>query len=453
MNGLEIKYKIIVLILLLILTVYLMKTDKPREEKEEIDVKPSEETPRKIFTIEDPEYWIEKLEEKDLVLMDGKKIQEFNRRNFSRVESLVDLKEHDPIIKKEDLIHLINSISTIPNEERYDKDGNVMDRDYYNLLLSNLNLDSIKDTNIQYGTTINRTFLRTFPTYEPSYRKKGDTQFDRFQETAVYSLEPIIIYSESSDREWYFARMYNYIGWIPKDKIAIGEKEEIFNYIDMEPFIVAIDRQIIIGDILFDMGVRIPLKEEKENSYIILIPEKDENNKFQIKEYEINKFKELNLGYLPYTKENIILQAFKLNGEQYGWGGLNNTRDCSAFMMDIYRTFGIKLPRNTLEQGSKSLGRQYDLNHNMPLERKMEILEELPKVTPLYMPGHTMLYLGKDKDEYYIIHQFAEHYVGNEGTLEKISMMKTAVTPVTIKISSGKTYLENIYLAKEFIIE
>ena len=449
----EIKYKIIVLILLLILTVYLMKTDKPREEKEEIDTKPSEETPKKTFTIEDPEYWIEKLEEKDLVLMDQEKIQEFNRRNFSMVDSLVDLKEHDPIIKKDDLIQLINSISTVPNEERYDKDGNVMDSDYYNILLFNLNLDSIKDTNIQYGITIDRTSIRTFPTYEPSYRKKGDTQFDRFQKTAVYPLEPIIIYSKSSDEEWYFTRMYNYIGWIPKDKIAIGEKEEIFNYIDMETFVVVVDRQITIMDKVFDMGVRIPLKEEKENTYIILIPEKDENNKLQIKEYEINKFKELNLGYLPYTKENIILQAFKLNGEEYGWGGLNNTRDCSAFMMDIYRTFGIKLPRNTLEQGSKSLGRQYDLNHNMPMERKMEILEELPKVTPLYMPGHTMLYLGKDGDEYYIIHQFAEYYVENEGILEKISMMKTAVTPVTIKTDSGKTYLENIYLAKEFIIE
>ena len=328
-----------------------------------------------------------------------------------------------------------------------------MDSDYYNILLFNLNLDSIKDTNIQYGITIDRTSIRTFPTYEPSYRKKGDTQFDRFQKTAVYPLEPIIIYSKSSDEEWYFARMYNYIGWIPKDKIAIGEKEEIFNYIDMETFVVVVDRQITIMDKVFDMGVRIPLKEEKENTYIILIPEKDENNKLQIKEYEINKFKELNLGYLPYTKENIILQAFKLNGEEYGWGGLNNTRDCSAFMMDIYRTFGIKLPRNTLEQGSKSLGRQYDLNHNMPMERKMEILEELPKVTPLYMPGHTMLYLGKDGDEYYIIHQFAEYYVENEGILEKISMMKTAVTPGTIKTDSGKTYLENIYLAKEFIIE
>ncbi len=66
------------------------------------------------------------------------------------------------------------------------------------------------------------------------------------------------------------------------------------------------------------MGVRIPpLKEEREDSYIILFPEGEE---FTIVEKEIPKSKGLSLGYLPYTKENIILQAFKFKGEAYGWG-------------------------------------------------------------------------------------------------------------------------------------
>lgn len=453
MKVLEIKYKIIILILLLVSTIYLIKTNEPRGKKER-DIEPQEKLPKKTLTMEEAGYWIEKLEEKDIVLMDGEKIEEFNTKNFSRVDSLMDLKECKDKIEKEELIQLIKSISSIPEEERYNKNGDIMDKDYYNTLLSNLNLDSIKsDVEIQYGVSIDRTFIRTFPTYEPSYRKKEDTEFDRFQETAVYPWEPIIIYNKSKDGQWYFARMYNYVGWVPADKIAIGDKEEIFNYIDMEPFLVILDRQMTIIDKIFDMGVRIPLKEEKENSYIIFIPYKDENNRLEIVEWEINKFKELHLGYLPYTKENIILQAFKLMGETYGWGGLNNTRDCSAFMMDIYRSFGIKLPRNTLEQGSKSLGIEYDLNHNSTLEEKIALLEDIPPATSLYMPGHTMLYLGKEGDYYYIIHQFADYYEEKEGALEKISVMKTDISPVTIKTSSGKTYLESIYLAKEFIIE
>src|SRR5699024_1832041 len=108
--------------------------------------------------------------------------------------------------------------------------------------------------------------------------------------------------------------------------------------------------------------------EEREDSYIILFPE---GEGFTIGEKEIPKSKGLHLGYLPYTKENIILQAFKFKDESYGWGGLNNTRDCSAFIMDIYRSFGLRLPRNTQDQGAKSLGIGYDLKHIGSLEEKL----------------------------------------------------------------------------------
>lgn len=453
-TGLKIGYKLIILTLLLISTIYLIKTDNSKEKKHIPEELKEESTLERIYTIEDPEYWIGKLQEKHLILMDEEKVEEINHKNFSKVDSLIELSNHNSIIEKEDLVSMINSASSIPKEERYNKEGNIMDKDYYNLLLSNLNLESIENkTAIQYGITIDRTVLRTFPTFDPSYRKKEDTQFDRFQETAIYPCEPVILYSESTDGQWYFGRIYNYMGWIPKENIALGQKEKIFEFINKEPFIVVIDRQTTIGNKLFDMGIRIPLKEEKDNSYIALIPEKDQNNELNIIEKEISKSTKLNLGYLPYTKENIIQQAFKFKDEKYGWGGLNNTRDCSAFIMDIYRTFGIKLPRNTQEQGAKTVGRGYDFNHIKTLEEKIEILEELPIATVLYMPGHTMLYLGKDYEKYYIIHQFAEYYVENNGGLERVPMMKTAVTPVTIKTSSGKTYLESVYLGKEFIIE
>ncbi|MFO7637354.1 MAG: NlpC/P60 family protein [Clostridia bacterium] len=28
-------------------------------------------------------------------------------------------------------------------------------------------------------------------------------------------------------------------------------------------------------------------------------------------------------------------------GEPYGWGGMNNARDCSALVMDVFRTFRL----------------------------------------------------------------------------------------------------------------
>ena len=185
---------------------------------------------------------------------------------------------------------------------------------------SNLNLENIGSVNpIDYGVTVNRTMIRTFPTFEPSYKKKHDIQFDRFMETAIYPWEPLVIYMESKDREWYFGRMYNYMGWIPKIDVALGNKEDIFNYTNKEPFLIVIDKQVFIDNILFDMGVRIPIIKENENSYTILIPLKDKYGNLKVREKEIDISEAFSKGYLPYTKENIIKQGFKFKGEEYGW--------------------------------------------------------------------------------------------------------------------------------------
>lgn len=453
--------KIILILILLVLAIYLIKTDKNGEEikaenpiEEGVKTELEDRGEDKVYTREDPEYWIEKLENKDQIIMGKEEIQEYNKKSLAKVEGLMDIWSHKLSIEKKELASLVNSISILPQDQRYKKDGQIMDKDFYNLLRANLNLDSIKEENpIQYGLTRRRTSIRTFPSHEPSYRKPGDVEFDRFQETAVYPLEPLLVYMESQDGEWYFARIYNYLGWIAKEDLLLGSKEEIEEYINQEKFALVIGKQIQISDGLYDMGVRIPLKEEKEDVYIALLPEKGEDHRLDFKEREIHKSPDLNLGYLPYTKENIIHQAFKFNGEAYGWGGLNNTRDCSAFIQDIYRSFGLKLPRNTQDQGPKSLGQEYDLNHIGSLEEKLEKLKEVPSLAVLYMPGHAMLYLGKDGGEDYIIHQFAGYYEEKEEGLEYRAMMKTALTPITIKTSSGKTYLEAIYLAKEFFIE
>lgn len=416
--------------------------------EEEAMVQPVEE----ILALEDPEFWIDKIPAKDLILMDATEIEEFNKRNFQREESLMDLEEHESSMDKAYLISLIQNTSKIPNEERYDDQGNLMDKDFYDTIISNMNLDYMEDKiPVRFGLTTKRTSLRTFPTFQPSFKKREDYQFDRFMETAIYPWEPLAIYWESKDGEWYFGRIYNYIGWIPKEDVALGDKEEIFKLYNSSNFLVVVDRQIFIGNTLYDMGVRIPLIEEDDTSYRVLLPRRDEGGNLDFMEKGLGKSKSLYKGYLPYTRKNIVLQAFKFKGEAYGWGGMNNTRDCSAFIMDIYRSFGLKLPRNAMEQGKSNIGKAYDFPHMEGLEDRLKRLKEIPPASILYMPGHTMLYLGEHEGKHYMLHQFAGYYEEVDDKIEYISVMKTAVTNVTIKASSEKTYLDMVYLAKEFI--
>ena len=54
--------------------------------------------------------------------------------------------------------------------------------------------------------------------------------------------------------------------------------------------------------------------------------------------------------YLPLNRANLLRQGFKFLGERYGWGHSYNARDCSGFVSEVYRSFGVQLPRNTRDQ-------------------------------------------------------------------------------------------------------
>lgn len=396
----------------------------------------------------DYKYWSEKVDNSDEIIMTIEDIKSFNRENTELNDDLIDIEKLQETISKEELKELIGKLSIIPASVRFDHNGNEICDEFYSGLIDNMAISNILEINpLRYGITTRRTILRTFPTLTAAYSSKGDIEFDRFMETAIYALEPVVIYYESLDGEWIFGSIYNYAGWIPIADIAIGQKDEIFGTLNGNEFLVVISPQVIIDKVIFDMGVKIPLKEVKENSYLIYIPVVDEKTVYKI--LEIPKSEDYNLGYLPYTKDNLLKQGFKLYGEPYGWGGMNNTRDCSGFIMDIHRTFGLQLPRNTGQQALNLLGQNYDFKE-ADLEAKLEILDLMPIGTAIYMPGHTMLYIGKDNGNHYMIHQYAGHYEKAGNKLVYIEAMKTDVTQVTIKTSTGVTYLERVYVGKEF---
>ena len=64
-----------------------------------------------------------------------------------------------------------------------------------------------------------------------------------------------------------------------------------------------------------------------------------------------------------------------------------------------------------------------------------------------------MLFLGENEGIGYILHQFAGYYEEGEEGLYYIDMMKTAVSPLIIKTSSGITYMEMVSICKEFVID
>lgn len=433
----------------------------PKEELKPVFIEPEpviiESEPIKTLTKNDVAYWLEKYDDDELnqILMTQDDIKLFNDLNIENSIPLVDLKKEKTVLTKSELTKLIKSVSTPSKSQRYDENGAIVDNNFYNKLNENLDLDSISNSNeIQYAICTNRTILRTYPTDAKITKEPFQFEFDRFAETAVYAAEPLLVYKESKDKNWYFVRMYNYIGWINANDIALTSRDNLFEYVEKAPFIVVNADKIYLEGNEFSMGTRLPISKinyENEDKTVI-IPVRKSDGTAEFKNVSVNSSLDVSLGYLSYNRKNILIQAFKLLDDPYGWGGLNGGRDCSAFIIDIYRTFGLDLPRNSYEQGKLSLGKQYPMPYDMNIESREELFRTLKPGTPLYILGHVMIYLGEDNGDFFIIHNYTGNYTRDNGNLEYNRVMSTTISPLSMRLFNGKTYLERIYTGKDFIL-
>jgi len=419
--------------------------------------------------------WI-KSSDMNKIIMSKQEVELYNKSMVKAAGPIVDIENYKQYFSKQEIKDMLNDISSLPKSERFHADGKLVQPEYYNTLKKNCNIDGIIDlNNIKYGITITRTVMRTFPTYESVFKYGDNYEFDRFQETAVYPIEPLVVLHESVDSDWYFVQMYNYKGWVPVKDVAICSKEELFNYIKEEDFVVTTGKRVFtsynplnkqLSEVKFDMGIRIPLANSQDieddvysqdytGNHVVVLPTRDNSGNVEFKQALIAGNEAISLGYLPYTRQNIIENAFKFLGERYGWGGMFNSRDCASFIMDIYRTMGVKLPRNAQEQGNIEVGNFYGMQEDMTIEDREKIMDKLTPGTPVYMGGHVMLYIGKENGQYYTIHGFSGFYKPNQdGGLKFYKVRQVMVSPLSIGLAEdGKTYIEGLYGARDFIFK
>ncbi len=334
------------------------------------------------------------------ILLNNKEIEEYNKRIKERNNSFYNLDNYINI-SKEDIYNIINNYN-IPSLPKYN--GNIIyTKDNIIDILNNRNLNNI-DNNIKKGLVIRRTNLRSLPTSINFYSNKNIKDFDRLQETEVYVNTPIVILQESLDKVYSFVITPTYAGWVLSNDIAYINEEELDYFINNDSFLVITDSKIKMENNSLDMGVKLPYIGVNEDGYIASIPIKNNNNYVIKKNIVIEKSK-AHIGYLPYTKRNIIIEAFKYENTPYSWGGYNEGIDCSSYIANIFKTFGFVFPRNTSDQRN-SIGEVTSLE-GMSKKNKLDIIDD-EYLSILYRIGHVMLYLGKINNINYIIHANAK---------------------------------------------
>jgi hypothetical protein len=128
-----------------------------------------------------------------------------------------------------------------------------------------------------------------------------------------------------------------------------------------------------------------------------------------------------------------------------------DARDCSAFVMDVYRSFGLMLPRNGDEQ-EQSTGRTVSFA-SLGTDQRYGLLDSLLPGASLHTPTHEMLYLGKHGGLYYVIHDITSYgdpdRVNADGSLAGVELKRVAVTDLSLTLRSGRTIIDSLTGGKQ----
>ncbi|MBF0546097.1 MAG: SH3 domain-containing protein [Candidatus Riflebacteria bacterium] len=420
-------------------------------------------------------FWLNRISDPDRIIMSPKEIERYNRKSFRECEMLKDLQNFKRVFTKSEVVEMIKKVSSRPTSKRY-MEGKELPEGYFDALEKNVNLGGIPERIIvRFGITVKRTEMRAFPTIDRIFSEPDDYEFDRFMETALYPVEPLAILHTSSDGKWFFAQAYNYLAWIAASDVAFADRDTLFSDLDSDNFLVVTGKRVFTGfnpqepeisEMQLDMGVRVPLAVRSEipmeingqhpaGNFVVKLPVRSQDGNLEWKLGLISRAEDVHVGYLPLTIRNIVMQAFKFLGQRYGWGGMFNTRDCSAFIMDNFRSMGVMLPRNANEQGKLALGTKYNMPDEMDIEARKKLFDRLPPATPVYMAGHAMLYLGKYENDYYIIHDFSGFSAPDQsGVFKKSKTRGVLVTPLLATfLSADKQFMKGLYSAREFTLE
>ncbi len=413
------------------------------------------------------DFWIDRTEWPDELLADREDIARIVSDAFGKDPNIIDLAAFPHTLPGATVSKRINAISRPYGQDLYYRDGGTVEAADYERYTQNLNLAVLPDSiEVRFGMALRRADMRTWPTSDVVFKTQETFDLDRFQENGLFPADVVAILHESSDGQWYFVQSYNYAAWVLKDKIVVGDRQQILRYRDAEDFLVVAGGKVrtnfnpkveALSELQLDMGVRLPLLDPEntgrnidgqnsQSSYPVLLPARGEHGELELRTALIARNQDVCTGYMPYTRRNILHQSFKFLGERYGWGHSYNARDCSGLVMEVYKTFGILLPRNSAQQRNSPVGDNRQIDAGVSAEEKLKILASCDVGDLLYCPGHVMLYLGSVDGEPYVIHSlFGAGWTDDAGNFQEGVLNGVSVTPLTqIYVSPEETYFEQL---------
>ena len=412
------------------------------------------------------DFWIAQLDQPDRVVLDQAAIAAQNEKLRRIDPSMNDLAALPASLPKARIVEWIQDLSSPPTRPYYDVDGNPVPASTFDDLASALDLPAIADnTKTRYGLVVHRTALRAFPTELRVFSTRGDTDIDRFQESALFPGTPVAIAHQSRDGKWLWVVSPRYKAWVARRDIAEGSREQVLAYADKAPYRVVLGAKVStvftreqpqLSELQLDMGVRVPLADTPPDalvngqhpysSWTVELPIHAADGSLGFAPALLQKNQDTASGYLPLTHANLVRQAFKFLGERYGWGHSYNGRDCSGFVSEVYRSMGVELPRNTSNQSVSPALNRIAFTKDEGSRRRKAAVDALQVGDLIYIPGHVMMMLGRIDGVPYVIHDTnGGSYLGADGKLRSLHLNGVSVTPLPpLRFGTDHSYVDRI---------
>lgn len=427
----------------------------------------------------DPSFWSQKLTEPNRVLASPSEISALNQQILADTSTnMYDLKnwtqDHfDGVAYGQALRQAaLDDAQYYYNVgwARYDKNKHYYETwdealaDFYTPILDNcVNEYATEDDELLYGICTTRGYILCFPSHEMILDDPNDPDFDYQYQTALRVNEPVIIKGISRDGQYYHVISSCTQGWVDKSQVALcASRDQWLDAWDIpdDEVLVVYDDKIQTEDsnyapqtanVTLPMGSCLRLAATDElgdvlavtnrsghNNHVVWMPVRNDDGTYAKQLALIPEHCKVSEGYLPLTASNVISVSLNYLGNAYGWGGMLASEDCSGYVRDVYRCFGLDLPRNTTWQVAAPV-QKYSLE-GMTDEEKAEVIKTLPPGSTLFFNGHEMTYLGCDNDLLYVISNISSVVLDNPQVTNRIRCC-VINTLQDIKRRSGKTWL------------
>jgi hypothetical protein len=150
----------------------------------------------------------------------------------------------------------------------------------------------------------------------------------------------------------------------------------------------------------------------------------------------------------PLTRRALLTTAFSFLDSPYAFGDANGGRDCSRMLMDLFEAFDIALPRHS---GWQAQAGNFTVDlQGMSRDERLRAIDaaQASGAVLLGLPGHIMLYLGKNdagvRMALHALGEYAQPCAGDKGETV-MDVQRTVVSDLQLgDKSSRKSLLERL---------